>query len=68
VFTDDIKLLQKIHRATDRGSLIKILREIIRHDHHIIKQINRKYEQHQSLEQLRDNIKQRIKQVSGGIA
>lgn len=53
-----------IQGSNDRRTLISVLRGVIRHEHKLVKQINRKYAQHQQLEQYRENLKKRIATLS----
>jgi len=63
-FLSQSQKMKSTHQSIDRKGLILALRKVIRQDHKLVRQINRKYQSHQMLEQYRDNLKQRIRQLT----
>lgn len=55
---------KSIQHSTDRKVLIKTLKLVIRSDRKLQRQIQRKYQVHQRLEAYRENLKDRIRQVT----
>jgi aminopeptidase C len=64
-FLSQLSKMKSIHQSDNRRVLINSLRRVIRQQHKIARQINRKYQTHQALDQYKENLKQRIAQLSG---